>query len=137
MSIESPVRDALARFRMALGHLDGAVALSRAEGWPHRVEDWTFILSRSQGVVALKEGWVVATAVATPFGSVATMNMILMLSVARRQARFHTVCNSFAQICGSKSERIRADSRTLPMTLMASDGMDRLARWSRNDRSPQ
>jgi hypothetical protein len=33
-------------------HLDGAVALSRAEGWPHRLEDWALILGLSRGIAA-------------------------------------------------------------------------------------
>lgn len=54
------------------------MALSRAEGWPHRVEDWALVVDRSQGVVALEGTRVVAAAVATPFGPVATANMILV-----------------------------------------------------------
>jgi hypothetical protein len=39
-------------------HLDGAVALSREAGWPHRREDWTMIWSLSEGRVALVvTGW--------------------------------------------------------------------------------
>lgn len=64
--------------RMGPEHLDGAMALSRAEGWPHRREDWALILTRSEGVVALEEGQVVATAIAVPFGPVATLGMILV-----------------------------------------------------------
>jgi GNAT superfamily N-acetyltransferase len=59
-------------------HLDGAVALSHAEGWPHRAEDWALVLSQSHGVVALDGPHVVATAIAVPFGPVATMGMILV-----------------------------------------------------------
>jgi GNAT superfamily N-acetyltransferase len=64
--------------RMVPEHLDGALALSRAEGWPHRAEDWALILSRSHGVVALDGRHVVATAIAVPFGPVATIGMILV-----------------------------------------------------------
>jgi GNAT superfamily N-acetyltransferase len=64
--------------RMGPEHLDGAVALSRGESWPHRAEDWALILSQSAGVVALDGGHVVATAIAVPFGPVATMGMILV-----------------------------------------------------------
>lgn len=59
-------------------HLAGAVALSRAEGWPHRSEDWTLVLSNSCGVVGLSGDRVVATAVASPFGPVATVNMVIV-----------------------------------------------------------
>lgn len=64
--------------RLGREHLDGAFALSRAEGWPHRIEDEALVVDHSQGVVALKESRVVATAIATSFGPVATANMILV-----------------------------------------------------------
>lgn len=64
--------------RMGPEHLDGAVALFLAEGWPHRREDWALILSQSQGVVAIDGEQVVATAIAIPFGPVATLGMILV-----------------------------------------------------------
>ena len=34
-------------------HLDAALRLSRAAGWPHRREDWALIAGLSKGVVAL------------------------------------------------------------------------------------
>ncbi|TNC67215.1 GNAT family N-acetyltransferase [Rubellimicrobium roseum] len=64
--------------RMGPEHLDGAMALSLAEGWPHRLEDWALILSQSEGVVAIDGQQVVATAIAIPFGPVATLGMILV-----------------------------------------------------------
>lgn len=60
-------------------HLDGALALSRQVGWPHRREDWTMALSLSVGVVALEEGRVVGTAMATTYGeAAATINMVIV-----------------------------------------------------------
>ena len=63
---------------MAPEHLAGAVALSQAEGWAHRPEDWALVLSNSRGVVGLCGDRVVATAVASPFGAVATVNMVIV-----------------------------------------------------------
>lgn len=64
---------------MTADHLDGAVVLSRQAGWPHRRDDWALVLALSKGVVALKEGLVVGTAMATPFGDdVATINMVIV-----------------------------------------------------------
>lgn len=60
-------------------HLDGAVALSRQVGWPHRREDWAMALSLSAGVVATEEGRVVGTAMTTPYGqAAATINMVIV-----------------------------------------------------------
>ena len=59
-------------------HLDGAVALSRAEGWPHRPEDWALILGLSRGIAALDGDRLVGTAMATPFGPAGTLGMIVV-----------------------------------------------------------
>jgi GNAT superfamily N-acetyltransferase len=59
-------------------HLDGAVALSRAEDWPHRLEDWALILGLSRGIAALDGDRLVGTAMATPFGPAGTLGMIVV-----------------------------------------------------------
>lgn len=59
-------------------HLDGAVALSRAEGWPHRLEDWALILGLSRGIAAFDGDRLVGTAMATPFGPAGTLGMIVV-----------------------------------------------------------
>lgn len=64
---------------MTQDHLDGAVVLSQQAGWPHRREDWAFVLALSNGVVALEDGRVVGTAMSTPLGDdVATVNMVIV-----------------------------------------------------------
>ena len=60
-------------------HLDGAVALSRAEGWPHRLEDWALILGLSRGIAAFDGDRLVGTAMATPFGPAGTLGMIVVV----------------------------------------------------------
>jgi GNAT superfamily N-acetyltransferase len=101
--------------RMGLEHLDGAMALSRAEGWPHRREDWALILSRSQGVVALEEDQVVATAIAVPFGPVATLGMILVdRSLRGRGLGRRVVEHAMAQI-SPQEWRLVATPEGLPL----------------------
>ena len=63
---------------MQPAHLAGAVRLSADVGWPHRKEDWRLVLGISHGFVALQEGEVVATALATPFGNAAMVNMVIV-----------------------------------------------------------
>jgi len=64
---------------MTPDHLDGAVVLSKQAGWPHRRDDWALVLALSKGVVALEDGAVVGTAMATPLGDdVATINMVIV-----------------------------------------------------------
>lgn len=36
-------------------HLEGAVALSRRAGWPHRPEDWQTALAVSRGIAAVAD----------------------------------------------------------------------------------
>ncbi|ASV88271.1 acetyltransferase family protein (plasmid) [Ochrobactrum quorumnocens] len=64
---------------MTPDHLDGAVVLSKQAGWPHRRDDWALVLALSNGFVALEDGLVVGTAMATPLGDdVATINMVIV-----------------------------------------------------------
>lgn len=63
---------------MRAAHLAGAVSLSQAAGWPHRIEDWALILKISSGIVAMADDKLVATALATPFGSAAMANLIIV-----------------------------------------------------------
>lgn len=62
----------------APGHLAGALALSQAEHWPHRAEDWALFLSLGRGVVALLDGRVAGTALVTRFGPVGLAGMIIV-----------------------------------------------------------
>ncbi|WP_108502529.1 GNAT family N-acetyltransferase [Paracoccus indicus] len=64
-------------------HLPGALALSQAESWPHRPEDWALLLSLSHGVVALNDGQVAGTALVTRFGDVGLVNMIIVGAALR------------------------------------------------------
>ncbi|GGH61980.1 GNAT family N-acetyltransferase [Frigidibacter albus] len=75
--------DTLTFDRFTAEHLEGALRLSRQAGWPHRAEDWQMLLRLSRGVVALAEGQVVGTALATPFGGVAMANMIIVDAAMR------------------------------------------------------
>ncbi len=68
---------------LAARELEAATALSRAEGWPHRREDWAFGLGLSQGVAARAGGRLVGTAFATPFGGAAMLNMIIVAADMR------------------------------------------------------
>lgn len=64
-------------------HLAGAMRMSANVGWPHRIEDWAFVAGLSKGVVAQQGDEVVATALATPFGQVAMVNLIIVDAAMR------------------------------------------------------
>lgn len=63
---------------MTPAHLSGAVKLSVEAGWPHRREDWDFVHGISNGVVARDGDRVVATALATPYGNAAMVNLVIV-----------------------------------------------------------
>jgi GNAT superfamily N-acetyltransferase len=69
---------ALALQTFTAAHLNGAVRLSREVGWPHRHDDWRFMLGMSRGIVALDDDEVVGTALAISFGAVAMTAMIIV-----------------------------------------------------------
>ncbi|RWB79113.1 MAG: N-acetyltransferase [Mesorhizobium sp.] len=61
-------------------HIEGAVALSRQENWPHRPQDWQMALQLSSGAVALDDqGRVTGTILVTPYGAdCAMINMVIV-----------------------------------------------------------
>lgn len=61
-------------------HIEGAVALSRQENWPHRSQDWRMALQLSSGAVALDDrGQVTGTILVTPYGmDCAMINMVIV-----------------------------------------------------------
>ena len=64
---------------MECAHLAEAHALSVAVKWPHRLEDWTFLLSLGRGAVALDGDRVIGTIMWWPCGDDrATLGMIIV-----------------------------------------------------------
>jgi len=60
-------------------HIEGALALSRQAGWPHRLADWEMALALSTGVVALDNEKVVGTTMTTRYeADCATINMVIV-----------------------------------------------------------
>jgi len=59
-------------------HIAGAHALTHALAWPHRPEDWALLSSLSTGHVLTDGQQVLGTALATPFGRVSMLNMIIV-----------------------------------------------------------
>lgn len=59
-------------------HLPAAHRLSLAEGWPHRLDDLALVHALSRGAVLLRDGEVVATALATPFGNAAMIGAVMV-----------------------------------------------------------
>ena len=71
---------------LARQQLDQATALSQAENWPHRLEDWQMLMTLSQGRAVLRGGVMIATVLRTDYGpDVSLLNMIIVRRSERGQ----------------------------------------------------
>ena len=107
--------DTLTFDRFTPDHLDGALHLSREAGWPHRREDWQFVLRLSRGVVALSGGKVVGTALATPFGAVAMANMIIVDRAMRGRGLGRSLMQRAMALVEAPEWRLVATADGLPL----------------------
>lgn len=70
--------------QMSKDDLPAALRLSQEAQWPHRLEDWHFVLRLGSGIVAERDGAVVGTAMCWPFGAdVATLGMVIVSDAHR------------------------------------------------------
>lgn len=106
---------ALAPFRPE--HLDGAVALSRQAGWPHRREDWALALALSEGLAALDDGGeVVGTILVTTYGAdCATINMVIVDEKMRGRGLGRELMEAAFRLAGKRPLRLVATAEGLPL----------------------
>lgn len=98
-------------------HLDGAVALSRQAGWPHRPEDWRLALDLSRGVVACgDDGRVIGTALMTPYEQgCATINMVIVDEAQRGRGLGRLLMQAALDLAGDRPLRLVATADGLPL----------------------
>ncbi len=112
---DTPTPPAIEIVPFADKYLQGAQALSRAEGWPHRAEDWALSLSVSQGVVAIARGRVVGTAFASMHGPVATMNLIIVDASVRGRGLGRQMMERIIALAGDREMRLVATEAGKPL----------------------
>ncbi|WP_172327556.1 GNAT family N-acetyltransferase [Mangrovicoccus sp. HB161399] len=81
-------------------HLPAALALSEAEGWPHRAADWELALGLSEGVAALAEGRLVGCGLLTRFGTAGRVSMILVDRRHRGRGIGRAILGALADLAG-------------------------------------
>lgn len=97
-------------------HLDAAVELSRQAGWPHRKEDWAMVLSISKGFVAVENGRVVGTAMASLLGDrCATVNMVIVDEAMRGRGVGRQLMQAALAAAENRECRLTATSDGLPL----------------------
>ena len=98
-------------------HIQGALALSQAEKWPHRAEDWELALELSLGVVALdSDGQVVGTILVTPYGTdCATINMVIVAKSMRGRGLGRILMEKAFDLAESRPLRLVATAEGLPL----------------------
>lgn len=97
-------------------HLDEALALSRADGWAHRREDWRMIWSVSEGFVALEGDRVVGTALMTPFdGRCSAINMIIVDKSQRGRGLGRRLTKAVLELAGERECRLTATADGRPL----------------------
>lgn len=76
---ESGPSDPVALRAIEAADASSCAELSRRVGWPHRREDWEFVLGLGRGVVGVRDGRIVASALCWPYGeSHATLGLIIV-----------------------------------------------------------
>lgn len=97
------------------GDLAAAVALSRAEPWPHRPEDWALFLSLGKGVGARLGDRLVGTALAIPFGPVASACMIIVAAEMRGRGLGRALMERTMALATPREWRLVATEDGLPL----------------------
>ncbi|RUX10345.1 MULTISPECIES: GNAT family N-acetyltransferase [unclassified Mesorhizobium] len=98
-------------------HIEGAVALSRQENWPHRPQDWQMALELSSGVVALGgHGQVTGTILVTPYGAdCAMINMVIVDRTMRGKGLGRRLMNEALALAEDRPLRLVATRDGMPL----------------------
>ena len=106
----------LAVRRMTPGDVAQAQRLSAAIGWPHRLEDWRFVLRVGMGFVAERDSALVGTAMGWTFGAAqATLGMVIVAPKQRRQGIGRALVGRVLDELGQREITLYASQATRAM----------------------
>ena len=101
---------------LAQHQLNQATALSQAENWPHRLQDWQMLMTLSQGRAALRDGVVIGTALRIDYGlDVSLLNMIIVRQSERGQGIGCKLMSSLMDEAGDRELRLVATKAGVPL----------------------
>ncbi|MEM9762582.1 MAG: GNAT family N-acetyltransferase [Pseudomonadota bacterium] len=100
----------------AEAHIDAALALSQAAGWPHGRGDWEMLLPMSQGFVACEGDRVIGTALRSNFGpDLSTLNMVLVADDRRQRGIGRTLAEAVMAGRSTRTWRLIATPSGRPL----------------------
>lgn len=100
---------------MTAKDLAAAHALSREAQWPHRLEDWKFMLRAGLGVVAERGGQIVGTIMGWPYGAGATLGMVIVSSSCRGGGIGRKLMDAMFERLGDRTILLNATEDGLPL----------------------
>jgi GNAT superfamily N-acetyltransferase len=97
-------------------HLPQAHALSAALGWPHRVEDWRFVLGLGHGLAAIDGDRLQGTLIWWPFGArYATLGMVIVDSALQGRGLGRRLMVAALQQTGDRTVLLNATAQGRPL----------------------
>ncbi|MGR4067398.1 GNAT family N-acetyltransferase [Billgrantia sp. C5P2] len=102
--------------RLQESDLPAAHRLSQAVRWPHRHEDWQFVLRLGDGFVAERSGEVIGTAMCWSHGSdYATLGMIIVSPEAQGKGIGRVLMESILDLIGERNTLLLATPEGQPL----------------------
>jgi len=102
--------------RMGEGDLPAAHALSQAVRWPHRLEDWQFVLRLGTGFVAERDGAAVGTALCWAYGSdYGSLGMVIVSPDVQGKGIGRELMTRVLQELGERSTLLYATAAGQPL----------------------
>lgn len=107
---------AIAIERLEEKHLTATQALSTAVKWPHRREDWNFVLTLGRGLAAVDGDSLVGTIIWWPFGErYATLGMVIVSPSMQGRGLGRLLMEAALREAGGRTMFLNATEQGLPL----------------------